>query len=179
MNCPYETLGIETDATLLEAERALQRLRELYAEGSMAIYSLLTEEQRQARLDAIEAAFRGIVEGKRAAETEATPVPVLPAPQRVSPDLEGAPDPHLAPGAFLRWLRLRSGHDLKELAERTKLQPSRLEHIEAERYAQLPPPVYLRGFVAEYARCLGFAEPRQLAESYLRRMPRTGGDDHC
>lgn len=171
MSNPFDTLGIAAGATLLEAERAVQKLRELYAEDSLAIYALLTEEQRHKRLVAIEAAYQQIVVGRSTQEAPSVPVAdVLPPPT------SDPPDPQLAPGAWLRWKRLQSGVSLKDLAERTKLQPSRLENIEDERYAQLPPAVYLRGFIAEYARCLGFPEPRQLAEAYLRRMPQQDDD---
>ena len=173
MNNPFDTLGIAAGATLLEAERAVQKLRELYAEDSLAIYALLTEEQRHKRLVAIEAAYQQIVAGRSAQEPISAPVVVAAVPPL---PLNGPPDPQLAPGAYLRWKRLQSGKDLKDLAERTKLQPSRLEHIETERFSQLPPAVYLRGFIAEYARCLGVAEPRQLAEAYLRRMPQRDDD---
>jgi hypothetical protein len=169
MTNPYHTLGIKADATPLETERAYQRLRDLYAADTLATYALLDEEQRHERLTAIESAFHAIV-SSRSGQDETSPLlPEVAPHSATSPS--AAPDPQQFPGSYLRWARQQSGLDLKELAQRTKLNPSRLENIEAQRFEQLPPAVYLRGFVTEYARCLGIAEPRQFAETYLRHMP--------
>jgi hypothetical protein len=44
-----------------------------------------------------------------------------------------------------------------------------LEYIEEDRFAFLPPPVYLRGFLQEYARLVGL-DPREVADRYLERI---------
>jgi len=168
MTDPYEVLGLSRGVGLMEAERAYQRLRELYAEDSLATYALLGSDERRERLNAIEQAFREIVAGGNQ-----RPVTF---PER--PDAEGGqleddgplPDPALHPGHYLGRLRKRAGLQLRDLADRTKISPSKLENIELERLSQLPPPVYLRGFVLEYARCLGVPDPRQLAENYLKLL---------
>ena len=53
---------------------------------------------------------------------------------------------------------------------RSKVGVRYLEYIEQERHALLPPPVYLRGFLQEYASALGL-EPRRTAEAYMALLP--------
>lgn len=168
MTDPYQTLGLPAGTNLREVEKAYQRLKELYAEDSLATYALLTDEQRQQRLEQIETAFRSII---------ARQAPDLPesSPQaREATRLGPAPEADLSPGAYLRWLRESGGLSLRELADRTKIGASKLDAIEQQRFDLLPPPVYLRGFVFEYARCLGHADPRHLAEVFLRLHPEYG-----
>lgn len=170
MTEPYETLGLPRGASLREIEQAYQRLRGLYAEDTLATYSLLPDEERHERLQEIEQAFRQLV----AAHT-------LPAARHseahgAAANVGPAPDMELAPGSYLRWLRERAGLSVRDVAERTKIGPGKIDAIEQQRYDLLPPPVYLRGFVFEYARCLGVPDPRHLAELYLRHHP--GGDEH-
>jgi cytoskeletal protein RodZ len=43
-----------------------------------------------------------------------------------------------------------------------------LASLEEERYAELPPRVYVRGFLMAYAACLGL-DPVAVAASYMRR----------
>jgi flagellar biosynthesis protein FlhG len=151
----------------MEAERAYQRLRELYADDSLATYALLDSEERRERLNAIEQAFREIVAGNL---QRPVVFPERPETGEGADDDTPLPDPTLHPGHYLCRLRQRAGLQLRDLAERTKISPGKLEYIEQERLALLPPPVYLRGFVLEYARCLGVPDPRQLAECYLRLL---------
>jgi cytoskeletal protein RodZ len=73
-------------------------------------------------------------------------------------------------GADLRRIRESRGIALREVASSTKIGLRFLEYIEEDRLALLPPPVYLRGFLQEYARVLGL-DPRRMAEAYMSRLP--------
>ena len=55
---------------------------------------------------------------------------------------------------------------LEDIAATSKVGVRYLEYIEADRFDRLPAPVYLRGFVQEYARVIHL-DPRRTAESYL------------
>lgn len=167
MNDPYEILGLARGVGLMEAERAYQRLRELYADDSLATYALLGSEERRERLNAIEQAFREIVAGN---SQRPVTFPERPETDDAADENTPLPDPEIHPGHYLGFLRRRAGLEMRDLAERTKISPGKLESIEQERLSALPPPVYLRGFVLEYARCLGVPDPRQLAECYLRLL---------
>lgn len=72
-------------------------------------------------------------------------------------------------GALLRTLREARGIDLRDVAQRTKINISHLRAIEAERWDELPAPVYLRGFLVEFARQLRL-DPAQVARTMLARL---------
>jgi len=71
-------------------------------------------------------------------------------------------------GSGLRKIRETLRLELGEISERTKVSRTNLQFLEEENYAHLPALVYLRGFINEYARCLGLDAPRVL-EDYVRR----------
>jgi flagellar biosynthesis protein FlhG len=73
-------------------------------------------------------------------------------------------------GAALRRFREAKGVPLEEIAHKSKISSRFLRYIEDERFDMLPAPVYLRGFLQEYARAVGL-EPRGTAEAYLSRVP--------
>ena len=90
-----------------------------------------------------------------------------------SPAIERPPMPALGPktdytGALLRQIREALGIELRELTERTKIGMAYLVALEAEHYGKLPAPVYVRGFLGEYARILGL-DGRRVIETYLER----------
>lgn len=72
-------------------------------------------------------------------------------------------------GGRLRRTRLRSGIEIQDIAKTTKVNPTYLECIEEERFAELPATVYTRGFVMGYASCLGL-DARRVAASYMQRF---------
>lgn len=73
-------------------------------------------------------------------------------------------------GAQLRRIREARGLSLRELSELTKVSLSHLENIEAERFALLPPPVYLRGFLMLIASALKL-DPLRVTKEFLDQMP--------
>jgi flagellar biosynthesis protein FlhG len=71
-------------------------------------------------------------------------------------------------GPRLRRTRLRRGIELEQIAAITKISPTYLRFLEEERFDDLPAPVYVRGFVLAYMRCLGIDPSRGPAE-YMAR----------
>jgi len=61
-------------------------------------------------------------------------------------------------GTDLQRLRTALGVTLEEIAEKTRIRIDVLRAMEAEAVESLPPPVYLRGFLKSYARCLAVDE---------------------
>jgi cytoskeletal protein RodZ len=61
------------------------------------------------------------------------------------------------------------GRDIKEIAAHTRIKESCLRSIEAEDYDKVPPEVYTRGYIKEYAKYLGMPIEPALApyEKYL------------
>ncbi len=169
----YGVLGLEPRASADQVERAYRFCLELYGEGSLATYSLLepseTEEQRQCVQQAYEVLCnpekrRVYDEGHGFLPPDA-PVLPFPVPAESAGEL-----PAEISGPALRRIREARGLSLRHIAAVTKIGVRFLEYIEEERFAFLPPPVYLRGFLQEYARLLGL-EPRGLADAYMRRLP--------
>jgi curved DNA-binding protein CbpA len=70
-------------------------------------------------------------------------------------------------GELIRQVRESRGLTLQQIADRTRISMRHLENIEADRYAALPAPVYLRGFLTNIARELGLDQAR-VAKSYLQ-----------
>jgi len=70
-------------------------------------------------------------------------------------------------GGRLRRSRIHRGIELEDIAGWTKINPTYLRFIEEDRYADLPAPVYVRGFVTAYAECVGL-DAKQVASSYMQ-----------
>ncbi len=75
-------------------------------------------------------------------------------------------------GEFLKKIREYKQVPLDRLADMTKVSKMHLANIEDENFAKLPAPVYVRGFVFQYAKCLKLS-PDKVANSFVARMKRT------
>jgi flagellar biosynthesis protein FlhG len=71
------------------------------------------------------------------------------------------------PGAYLKRCRETLGLTLTEMTERTRIRG--LDHLENERFEKMPAELYLKSYVAAYARELGVREFDALAASYLEK----------
>lgn len=71
-----------------------------------------------------------------------------------------------AVGAYLRELRERRGISLDEVSRLTRVPTRYLEALEASRLAELPAPVFVRGFIRAYCQALG--EPPEHALARLQ-----------
>lgn len=190
----YEVLEVGTDATPEEVERAYRLARSVYAEDSLAAYSVFSEEDSSALRERVEIAYRVLSDPDQrnaydrslgavvAREEEieialdlATDEPgVVDAPSEVLHEVTefdafeeeagGSFD-----GAWLRRSRLRCGVEIEQIAAITKINPTYLRFIEDERFEDLPAPVYVRGFVTAYTRCIGL-DPARVVPGYMKRL---------
>ncbi|RIL06520.1 MAG: hypothetical protein DCC71_06325 [Proteobacteria bacterium] len=71
-------------------------------------------------------------------------------------------------GGRLRRARLMRGLEVEDVAAATKVSPAYIRFLEEERFDDLPAPVYVRGFIGAYARCLGL-DAQHVARSYTAR----------
>ena len=161
----YRLLDIDPGATPEELKQAYHRMKALYSEGSLATYSLLTEEERADMLSDIEKAYLAITVSIREESAASAPAPTLSHVTGPAPAME----PEEEIGQYLRSRREESGLPIKELANMTRIRSTHLENIELERFDLLPAPVYLRGFIIEYARSLQLPDPEGLAAIYIDR----------
>jgi flagellar biosynthesis protein FlhG len=72
-------------------------------------------------------------------------------------------------GARLRRARLLRSVEVEDVASATKINPAYLRFLEEDRFDDLPAVVYVRGFVAAYARFLGL-DANRVARSYSLRF---------
>ena len=72
-------------------------------------------------------------------------------------------------GASLRKHREAKKLTLETIVEKTKIRPAILEALEEDRYADLPEPVFLKGFLRQLAVCLGL-DPAVICREYMQRM---------
>jgi len=173
----WELLGLEPDAGAAEVQRAFRRRRKLYSPDSMASYSLLSEEERGALLERLEAARRRILASLPAGDLAIALDDDRAVERPLEPGPEDQPELDRHPGAYLGYHRRRSGLSLEQVSEVTKIRRALVDQIERDAYDKLPAPVYVRGFVLELARLLALANPEEVARSYLAQMAAHSLDD--
>ena len=77
-------------------------------------------------------------------------------------------------GSCLSELRLKHGFSLADMARSTRVTPRYLEALEADKFSDLPPPVFTRGFIRAFCSTLG--EPPDTALAlYERHLEATEG----
>ena len=192
----YELLEVSPESSLEEIARAYQIVRSTYETSSLATYSIFSDEEAQDIRRRVEEAYavlsdaglRREYDGRLGQRQLAARSPE-PVPQRrASHAAELARDPYVArsprmdleleeslepadgvfDGPVLRRIRLSRGVELEEISATTKINQTYLGFIEEERFNDLPAPVYVRGFLREYARCLRL-DPRRVTESYMEQ----------
>jgi flagellar biosynthesis protein FlhG len=203
----YEILEVSRDATREEIERSFRMAEAIYADDSLAGYSVFGEGDAQAIRERIEIAYRVLsdVDARSAYDAAlagGTPRVVRSEdlPREIElPELPELPSPAAKPGepktpmpidefealedesgefdgARLRRSRLHCGMELKDISGVTKISPTYLCFIEEDRYAELPAPVYVRGFVTAYAECVGL-DAKRAAASYMKKFEAETGHD--
>lgn len=102
----------------------------------------------------------------------AAPASVASAPVDSPANPVPPPLPEPVTGAALKAYRVAKGVSLRDIANQSKIGVRFLEYIEADRFRDLPAPVYIRGFLREYARGCGL-DPARITDSYLSRFAQT------
>jgi flagellar biosynthesis protein FlhG len=186
----YELLEVPPTASFEDIRRANRRIRDVYGAESIAISGLYDPASLEAVHRRLDLAYTTLMDAakRKDYDLELFPdgVPMPPAPD-VAPSRPPAkpgedsgtlsivrpPMPDLTPttsysGPLLRQIREAVGVELREIAERSKIGMAYLQALEGEVFAKLPAPVYVRGFLAEYARALGL-DAERVKQTYLDR----------
>lgn len=176
----HDLLEVDRGATDEEVRRAHKRAKEVYAPDSLAVYGLfdpLGLEELRAR---IEEAYDVLLDPARRRPYELSVFSVVEeiveSPEEEEREEERPQAPTVLPeteftGRLLRALRESQGRDLKTISETTKIGLGYLQAIEADEFRSLPAMVYVRGFVGEFAKCLG-VDAEQASRTYVRRYER-------
>jgi len=183
----YDRLIVPRGASEEEVRRAYKRQREIWAESGLPTLSLYSQDELSREHALLDEAHDVLLDPprRRAYDTSIFPdheAPRVPSPtdraldQAIAAELrelqtqvarELGPDTEFT-GALLRRVRESRGIDIREIAIKTKISAAHLEAIEEEAFDQLPPLVYVRGFIVELAKFLRL-DHAQVARTYLRR----------
>jgi len=181
----YEILEISPMATAKEIQKAYERAKETYHADSLAVYSLLTEQEVGEIQDIVEEAYRVLMDESLRKKYDHSHIQISGDQQgenrmevRESPQEPALSFTELSfksveenfRGRILRQIRERMGIDLKAVSAETRISMKILELIEEEAVDKLPPLVYLKGFLRGYAKSLGL-DPLKVVEDYVRLLP--------
>lgn len=180
----YDLLEVEPTASEETIRRAHRRIRQVYALDSVVVGGLYRAARLESLQRKIDDAYVTLMDpAKRRANDlvlfpDGIPSPRVERPALVvgaAPDVDERPkapkldDDTVYSGSMLRELREARGVDLREIADRSKIGIGYLHAIEEENHSELPAMVYVRGFVAEYAKMLNLDVARVL-DTYLPRV---------
>ena len=196
----YELLELSQEGDERQLERAYRIARATYEPSSLATYSLFSEQESAAILRRVEEAYAVLSdtrlrreynaslrrEEQKHPQPEAHPPKVVAnsetvwrgeplRPEALEVDEALEPEDGVYDGAVLRRIRLELGIELEEIATITKVNPYYLKSVEANCYDDLPSGVYVRGFVKEFAKCLGL-DTTEVADSYMNGYNAGGSD---
>ena len=189
----YELLEVPPTASFEDIRRANRRIRDIYGAESIAVSGLYDPPSLEAVHRRLDLAYTTLMDAAKRKEydgelfPDGVPMPVSPRANDTAPlprapvksedpaTLAARPSmPEITPrteftGPLLRLIREAVGVELREIAERSKIGMAYLQALEGEVFAKLPAPVYVRGFLAEYARALGL-DPERVKQTYLERF---------
>ena len=203
----YDLLEVPPTASFEDIRRANRRIRDVYGAESIAVSGLYDPASLEAVHRRLDLAYTTLMDAAKRKDYDSelfpdgVPLPVSPpSPNDTSPLPRAAiksedpasvaarpPMPDITPrtefsGPLLRQIREAVGVELREIAERSKIGMAYLQALEAEVFPKLPAPVYVRGFLAEYARALGL-DPERVKQTYLERYraarPQPEADDEA
>ena len=189
----YEILETQPGVSDEEVRRAYRLMKEIYASGSPAVFGLYDEAELTALHARANAAHDTLFAPERRRLYDLS-LPEADLARAVrwaaqAPRESGVPSPTRGDtgsgvplvdatteitGPLLKKIREAKGLELSEVAQRTKIAERHLRAIEAERFDELPAPVYVRGFVTQMARFLR-VDPARAAEGFLRRFHDANG----
>ncbi|MBI3811882.1 MAG: helix-turn-helix domain-containing protein [Nitrospirae bacterium] len=172
----YEVFEISTGATRAQIDQAYELAKKTYGDNSLAAYSLFDSEERKEIIRKIHLAYETLSDENRRSQydrdllglaapekpassvsesVKTAPVVAAPAlPKSTGETMESVEIESLT-GLDLRQIRERLGIPLQEIANKTRINITYFQFLEKNQFRSLPPSVYLRSYVIQYARLLG------------------------
>jgi len=182
----YDVLWTHRGASDEEVRRAYKRQRDVFQPGSLALSSLLFDEQIMVERGRVEEAQKTLLDPVRRRSYDLSFFPDASAD--TSQRAEYMDEARLAEqfmlqqqlaheihaeteftGELLRRVRQSQGILLEEIGRTTKISMTHLRAIEEDSFENLPAEVYTRGFVGQFAQLLGL-DATQATRTYIRRM---------
>lgn len=173
----YEILNLEPTATKADIQHAYSRLWKTYQPDSLAVYSVISGDEREYTLSRIEAAYNTLIDEMRRNEYDRSigvsnfdvaqkpeksesvfePVKTFKDEGEEIQEEKTVKEDTLDPLSrnFFKSFRLRKGISLIEISESTNIGLGMLSALENGEYNKLPGRAYAVGFLREYARYLG------------------------
>ncbi len=154
----FEILELSPESSLTEVRRAYLHLKSLYSTTSIVtlpVENEISENLNEQILLQVEDAYQNLLSLYKEEGS---------APERDIKNIVS--EVTIFNGPALREIRERLSIDLRDVALVTKIQMQHLENIELEKYESLPVEVYVRGYVASYARYLSL-DPKKVADDYM------------
>jgi curved DNA-binding protein CbpA len=166
-----DTLELPVDATMLEVKTAYQHLKDLYTKGSIAISPLEDEYPENAKEDIIkrlDEAYAWLSANyQKAGDADAKGLHGKPSSSSSKAQQEVSTIEEFD-GPTLRRVRQMLGIELGEVEFSTKISLQHIKNIEEEKFRALPEEVFVKGYIASYAKCLGL-DTQKVVEQYIRR----------
>ena len=179
----YELLEIYPGASEEEVRRAYKQVREYFGTDGLAVSGICTDAERDSYQQLAKQAHEILIDRTKRREYDKAmfpngfpsgpaaryddgrerPVGRVKMPHDALPSVE-LRDDQMVTGAFLGEIRRDRGIELVDISNRARISISYLKAIEDERFDDLPPPVYVRGFVIEYARYLKIDADRAVSD---------------
>lgn len=176
----YELLDIPPHATNMDIIHAYRRAKLAFQEDSLAAYGLFSDHDMEDLRELIDLAYQTLSDPEKRREYDAArhlqtsktrkadgPDGSAPHLQQASTSIDQRIDSATTfPGSFLREIRESKNVSLQSIAEHTRISKQYLTAIEDEAQSEFPEPVYLKGYLRQYARELGLD-----AEAVVRGYP--------
>jgi curved DNA-binding protein CbpA len=193
----YEIFEIPPEATKKQIEQAYELAKKTYGDNSLASYSLFDSDERKELIRRIHLAYETLSDEERRKKYDmevmgrSVPGPMIrtnPEPMEkhstaaaavtIDPKVEKYEPIDVATltGEQLRKIRERRGIPLQEIASKTRINITYFEFLERNQYRSLPPSVYLRSYISQYASVLGL-DPKAVSERILSLAERLSGGE--
>jgi flagellar biosynthesis protein FlhG len=195
----YDLLEVAPTASFEDIRRANRRIRDVYGAESIAVSGLYDPASLEAVHRRLDLAYTTLMDAAKRKDydtelfPDGVPMPIQPQTSDAIPARPPAkvddpatlaarpPMPELSTrteftGPLLRQIREAVGVELREIAERSKVGMAYLQALEGEVWKKLPAPVYVRGFLVEYARALGL-DAERVKQTYLERYRAARGTE--
>jgi flagellar biosynthesis protein FlhG len=182
----YELLEIYPGASEEEIRRALKRIRDHFGSDDLAVRGICSDHACRQYQNQAEVAHATLIDKSKRREYDRTAFPDgFPSHyERLLYEQAGTPDKprrahdsmpkveigkdQIVDGKLLSKIRKERGIDLADISNRIKVSVTYLRAIEEERFDDLPEPVFVRGFVTEFARYLKIDSKRAAKEFMIK-----------